>query len=44
MADQKTVDLPEGTDKVVEGVNSGSLAIDPTGRDQGGETITVDAP
>jgi len=41
MADQKTVDLPEGTDKVVEGVNSGAIAIDPAGRDQGDQTITV---
>jgi ElaB/YqjD/DUF883 family membrane-anchored ribosome-binding protein len=41
MADQKTVDLPEGTDKVVEGANSGAIAIDPTGRDQGDQTITV---
>jgi ElaB/YqjD/DUF883 family membrane-anchored ribosome-binding protein len=41
MADQKTVDLPEGTDKVVEGANSGAIAIDPAGRDQGGGTITV---
>lgn len=41
MADQKTVDLPEGTDKVVEGANSGAIAIDPAGRDQGGQTITV---
>jgi len=41
MADEKTVDLPEGTDKVVEGANSGAIAIDPTARDQGGQTITV---
>lgn len=41
MADQKTVDLPEGTDKVVEGANSGAIAIDPTGRDQSDQTITV---
>ena len=41
MADQKTVDLPEGTDKVVEGANLGSIAINPAGRDQGGQTITV---
>lgn len=41
MADQRTVDLPEGTDKVVEGANSGAIAIDPTGRDQGDQTITV---
>jgi ElaB/YqjD/DUF883 family membrane-anchored ribosome-binding protein len=41
MADPKTVDLPEGTDKVVEGANSGAIAIDPTARDQGDQTITV---
>jgi ElaB/YqjD/DUF883 family membrane-anchored ribosome-binding protein len=41
MAEQKTVELPEGTDKVVEGANSGAIAVDPTGRDQGGRTITV---
>jgi ElaB/YqjD/DUF883 family membrane-anchored ribosome-binding protein len=41
MADQRTVDLPEGTDKVVEGANSGAIAIDPTERDQGDQTIAV---
>lgn len=41
MPDQKTADLPEGTDKVVEGANSGAIAIDPAGRDQGDQTITV---
>lgn len=42
MAEQKTVDLPEGTDKVVEGANSGALSIDPTERDEGGQTIALD--
>jgi ElaB/YqjD/DUF883 family membrane-anchored ribosome-binding protein len=42
MADQKTADLPEGTDTVVEGANVGAIATDPTDRDQGGETITID--
>jgi ElaB/YqjD/DUF883 family membrane-anchored ribosome-binding protein len=42
MADQKTADLPEGTDKVIEGANVGALTTDPTARDQGGETITID--
>jgi ElaB/YqjD/DUF883 family membrane-anchored ribosome-binding protein len=42
MADQKTADLPEGTDKVIEGANIGALTTDPTERDQGGETITID--
>ena len=42
MADQNTADLPEGTDKVIEGANVGALTTDPTARDQGGETITID--
>ncbi len=42
MADQRTADLPEGTDEVIEGANVGAIATDPTGRDQGGETITID--
>lgn len=41
MADQRTADLPDGTDKVIEGANVGAIATDPTGRDQGGETISV---
>jgi ElaB/YqjD/DUF883 family membrane-anchored ribosome-binding protein len=42
MADQKTADLPEGTDKVIEGANVGALTTDPTGLDQEGETITIE--
>lgn len=42
MADQRTADLPEGTDKVIEGANVGAIATAPTGRDQGGGTITID--
>jgi len=42
MADQQTADLPEGTDKVIEGANVGSIATDPTAPDQGGKTITID--
>jgi ElaB/YqjD/DUF883 family membrane-anchored ribosome-binding protein len=42
MADQKTADLPEGTDAVIEPANIGAIETDPTGRDQGGETITID--
>jgi ElaB/YqjD/DUF883 family membrane-anchored ribosome-binding protein len=42
MADQRTADLPEGTDTVIEGANVGAIATDPTGRDQGGQTITID--
>lgn len=41
MADQRTADLPEGTDKVIEGANVGAIATNPAGRDQGGETISV---
>ena len=42
MADQNTADLPEGTDKVIEGANIGALTTDPNARDEGGETITID--
>ena len=42
MADQRTADLPEGTDAVIEGANLGAIATDPTGKDQGGQTITID--
>jgi len=42
MADQRTDELPEGTDSVIEGANVGAITTDPTGRDQGGETITID--
>jgi len=41
MADQKTADLPEVTDTVIEGANVGAIETNPTGRDQGGETITI---
>ena len=42
MPDQNTADLPEGTDAVIEGANVGSITTEPTGRDQSGETITID--
>lgn len=42
MIDQRTADLPEGTDKVIEGANVGAIATDPTAPDQGGGTITID--
>lgn len=42
MIDQRTADLPEGTDTVVEGANVGAIATDPTAPDQGGDTITID--
>ncbi|HEX5257412.1 MAG TPA: hypothetical protein VFW35_01380 [Sphingomicrobium sp.] len=42
MADQRTADLPEGTDTVIEGANLGAIATDPKAPDQGGQTITID--
>jgi ElaB/YqjD/DUF883 family membrane-anchored ribosome-binding protein len=42
MADQRTADLPEGTDAVIEGANVGSITTDPKAPDQGGQTITID--
>ncbi|HEY4070381.1 MAG TPA: hypothetical protein VGM04_02365 [Sphingomicrobium sp.] len=44
MADQRNDDLPEGTDSVIEGANLGALTTDPTDRDRGGKTITIDDP
>ena len=41
MADQNTAELPEGTDKVIEGANLGALTTEPTERDQDG-TIQID--
>ena len=41
MADQKTADLPEGTDKVIEGANIGALTTDPTQRDEEGQMIEI---
>jgi ElaB/YqjD/DUF883 family membrane-anchored ribosome-binding protein len=40
--DQPTADLPDGTDKVIEGASAGAISTDPTTRDQGGQTITID--
>ena len=42
MADQRTADLPEGTDTVIEPENVGAIETDPTAEDQGGQTITID--
>ena len=42
MADQRTDDLPEGTDTVIEGANVGAIATDPTAPDQGGQTIAIE--
>jgi ElaB/YqjD/DUF883 family membrane-anchored ribosome-binding protein len=41
MADNKTAALPEGTDKVIEGANTGAIATGPTGRDEGG-IVTIE--
>ena len=43
MVDQRTADLPDGTDTVIAGAaNVGAIATDPTARDQGGDTIRID--
>ena len=42
MVDQRTADLPEGTDTIIEGANVGAIATDPTAKDQGGQTISID--
>ena len=42
MADQKTAELPEGTDTIIEGANIGAIETDPTDTDRGGETIAID--
>ena len=42
MADQKTAELPEGTDTIIEGANIGAIETDPTDTDGGGETIAID--
>ena len=42
MADQRTADLPEGTDTIIEGATIGAISTDPTAPDQGGQTITID--
>jgi hypothetical protein len=41
MADQRTPDLPEGTDTVIEPANVGAIETDATDEDEGGQTITV---
>ena len=42
MADQRTADLPEGTDTVIEPANVGAIETDPKAEDQGGQSITID--
>ncbi len=41
MADQKTAELPEGTDTVIEGANIGALTTDPAERDEEGQMIEI---
>jgi ElaB/YqjD/DUF883 family membrane-anchored ribosome-binding protein len=44
--DQRTADLPEGTDTIIEGAaepdNTGTLAIERVTEDEGGETLTIE--
>ena len=42
MADQRTADLPEGTDTVIEGANVGAITTEPTAAEQGGDTIALE--
>ena len=46
MIDQRTADLPEGTDTIIEGAaepdNSGSVVTEPIAEDEGGETLTIE--
>ncbi|MES2137155.1 MAG: hypothetical protein V4502_08875 [Pseudomonadota bacterium] len=43
MADQPTADLPEGTDKVIEGAaNSGVIATEPLVEERDDETLTIE--
>ena len=47
MADQRTADLPEGTDTIIEPVepqNSGAIVTDRAAQEEGGETLTIDDP
>ena len=46
MADQRTAELPEGTDHVIEGAaeteNTGAIATDRVTEDEGGATLTIE--
>jgi ElaB/YqjD/DUF883 family membrane-anchored ribosome-binding protein len=43
MADDKTADLPEGTDKVIEGAaNSGAITAEPVALDDDDGTLTIE--
>jgi ElaB/YqjD/DUF883 family membrane-anchored ribosome-binding protein len=47
MADQRTADLPEGTDTIIEPVapqNSGAIVTDRAAQEEGSETLTIDDP
>jgi ElaB/YqjD/DUF883 family membrane-anchored ribosome-binding protein len=47
MADQKTADLPDGTDTIIEPAepeNSGAIATDRAAADEGGTTLAIDDP
>ena len=47
MADQRNVDLPDGTDTIIEPAepeNSGVIATDRAAADEGGTTLTIDDP
>jgi ElaB/YqjD/DUF883 family membrane-anchored ribosome-binding protein len=47
MADQRNVDLPDGTDTIIEPAepeNSGAIATGRVDADEGGATVTIDDP
>ena len=47
MADQRTAELPDGTDTIIEPaepVNIGAIATDRVAEDEGGATVTIDDP
>ena len=47
MADQKVVDMPEGTDTIIEPAepeNSGAIATERTVKEDGGAELTIDDP